>query len=173
MRNSIVSTLLLGVGVILFAAPATAQQPTSSQDYDFSAAALYDVALNERNQSSNVGVHLDVSKRFLQGASMNVAGVGEVGFNHFENATLSSYLGGLRFAGNYSSKFSPFVQLLLGVERCCDVSNLTIQPGVGVDLPFKPQFAIRGQVDWRHVSSDVSDANGLRVGIGVVFPLSR
>lgn len=174
MRNRVVSVLLSAVSLLaMFAGSAAAQQPTSSQEYDLNAAVLYDVALNERNAASNVGVHVDVAKRFLQGNSMNVAGVGEAGFNHFENETLSTYLGGIRFAGNYSTKFSPFAQFLVGVERCCSTSNFAIQPGLGVDVPWKPKFAVRAQVDWRHVYSDLDDADGLRVAVGIVFPLSR
>ncbi len=174
VRNRVVSVLLSGVFLLgILAAPATAQQPTSAQEYDLSAAALYDAVLNEWNEASNVGIHFDVSKRFLQGTTMNVAGVGEVGFNHFENYTLSSYFGGVRFAGNYSARFSPFAQFLLGAEHCCDSTNFAIQPGVGVDVPWKPQFAIRGQVDWRHVYTDLDDADGLRISVGVVFPLNR
>lgn len=172
------SLLLLGVGMVTpAAAQATRQspdaQPTSANEYDLSAGVLYDFVMNEYSQTSNVGLHVDVAKRFLQGRKMNVAGVGEIGFNHFEDATLSSYLGGVRFAGNYSRKFQPFAQVLLGVEHCCSATNFAIQPGAGIDIPWKPQFAIRGQVDWRHVNNDFDDADGLRIAVGVVFPLNR
>ena len=174
MRHRATSTIVAGLVLIgLSATPASAQQSTSSDDYDLSVGTLYDVALNEYSQSSNVGMHLDVAKRFLRGDSMSVSGVGEIGFNHFESETLSSYLGGIRFAGNYSQKFSPFAQMLLGGEHCCDDTNFAIQTGGGVDIPWKTQFAFRAQVDWRHVSNEGDDADGLRVGIGVVFPLNR
>lgn len=160
-----------------FAQPATQQaanaQPTSAEDYDLSVGALYDFVLNEYSSTSNVGVHFDVAQRFMRSGSLNVSGVGEIGFNHFEDATLQSYLGGVRFAGSYSRKFQPFGQVLLGVEHCCDATNFAIQPGVGVDIPWRRAFALRAQVDWRHVNSDFDDADGLRVGVGVVFPLNR
>lgn len=161
--------LVLGAG----ATTASAQPPTSSKAFDLSAAALYDVVLNEYNQASNLGMHFDVAKRFLQGDKMNASGVGEIGFNHFEDATISSYLGGIRFAGNYNPKFSPFVQFLLGVEHCCGSSDFALQTGGGVDFPWKSNFAARVQVDWRHVDNALDNADGLRVGVGVVFPLSR
>jgi opacity protein-like surface antigen len=174
VRKRLASLVLSGIVLLgVAAAPAAAQQPTSADAYDLNVGALYDVALNEWNDTSNVGLHLDVAMRFLRGGSMNVAGVGEIGFNHFEDYTLSNYMGGVRFAGNYSRRFSPFAQFLLGAEHCCDSTNFAIQPGVGVDIPWKPRFAFRGQVDWRHVYSDLDDADGLRVAVGVVFPLSR
>lgn len=170
------------LGVLFVPAPASAQPPTqqspnaaptSSEDYDLSVGAIYDFVMNEYNLTSNVGVHFDVAQRFLRGNSMNVSGVGEIGFNHFEDATLQSYLGGVRFAGSYSRRFQPFAQVLLGAEHCCDSTNFAIQPGFGIDIPWRPAFAIRGQVDWRHVYSDFDDADGLRIGVGVVFPLNR
>ena len=182
MRNRLVSVLFCSLLLLVGAsAPAMAQatqqspnaQPTSSPDYDLSLGVLYDFVMNEYSMTSNTGVHFDVAQRFLRGNRMNVSGVGEVGLTHFEDFNFQSYLAGVRFAGSYNRKFSPFVQLLLGAEHCCNNTNFAIQPGVGVDIPWKPQFAIRGQVDWRHVNSDLDDADGLRVAVGVVFPLNR
>jgi hypothetical protein len=155
------------------AVPAAAQNTTSADEYDLNAAVLYDPVLNERSAASNVGLHFDVAKRFLEGAKMSAAGVGEIGFNHFEDVTVSSYMGGIRFAGNYSQSFAPFAQLLLGSEHCCNNTNFAIQPGVGVDFAWKRQMALRVQVDWRHITQEFDDADGLRIGIGVVLPLSR
>jgi hypothetical protein len=163
------SLFLLGVGVTT----ARAQQPTSSEAYDLSASAIYDLVLNENNDASNVGIHFDVAKRFLEGDKMSASGVGEIGFNHFENATLSNYMGGIRFAGNYNPKFQPFVQFLVGIERCCDNSDFAMQTGGGVDIPWKNAFAARVQLDWRHVDRAVDNSDGLRIGVGVVFPLNR
>jgi hypothetical protein len=155
------------------AVPASAQNTTSADEYDLSAAVMYDPVLNERSAASNVGLHFDVAKRFLEGAKMSAAGVGEIGFNHFEDVTFSSYLGGIRFAGSYSQQFAPFVQLLLGSEHCCGATRFAIQTGLGADFAWKTQMALRVQVDWRHVSQEFDDADGLRIGFGVVLPLSK
>jgi hypothetical protein len=155
------------------AVPALAQNTTSADEYDLSLAVMYDPVLNERSMASNMGLHFDVAKRFLEGTKMSAAVLGEIGFNHFEDVTFSSYLGGIRFAGSYSQQFAPFVQLLLGSEHCCDSTHFAIQPGIGADFAWKRQLALRVQVDWRHVVQEFEDADGLRIGIGVVFPLSK
>ena len=174
MRNRVASVLTSAIVVIgCLVAPAEAQQPTSSQDYDLSAAVVYDVTMNEYNLTSNVGLHADVAQRFLTGSNMSASAVGEIGLNHFENDTLSSYMGGIRFSGSYSRKFSPFAQVLLGVEHCCGYTDFAIQPGGGVDITASRRFAVRAQVDWRHVTQTADDADGLRVAVGLVFPLSR
>jgi len=41
--------------------PAMAQQAPTSQDYDLSAAVLYNITMNEYNQTSNVGLQADVA----------------------------------------------------------------------------------------------------------------
>lgn len=153
--------------------PAIAQQAPTSQDYDLSAGLLYNITMNEYNQTSNVGLQLDVAQRFLIGQSMSASALGEIGYNHFENDNVSSYFGGLRFQGSYR-QFAPFAQVLLGVERCCgQPSEFALQPGVGFDVAARARFSFRAQVDWRHVVRDMDDTDGLRVGVGVVFPLSR
>jgi hypothetical protein len=174
VRNRLWLTCVV-VGCLSFvrAVPAFAQNTTSADEYDLSAAAIYDPVLNERSAASNVGIHFDVAKRFLEGAKMSAAGVGELGFNHFEDVTFASYMGGIRFAGNYSQQFAPFVQLLLGSEHCCGATRFALQPGVGVDFAWKTQMALRLQVDWRHVVQEFDDADGLRIGFGLVFPLSK
>jgi hypothetical protein len=153
--------------------PAAAQNTTSADEYGLNWAAMYDPVLNERSAASNTGIHFDVAKRFLEGGKLSAAGVGELGFNHFEDVTYASYMGGIRFAGSYSQQFAPFVQLLLGSEHCCGATHFALQPGIGADLAFRTRMALRVQVDWRHVVQEFEDADGLRVGIGLVFPLKK
>jgi len=174
VRIRLCSTCVAVVCLLLVGAiPASAQNITSADEYDLSAAVIYDPILNEREASSNIGFHADVAKRFLEGAKLSAAGVGEVGFNHFDDYTISSLLGGIRFAGSSFQKFTPFIQLLIGSEHCCSSNHLTLQPGVGADLAWKRRLAIRVQVDWRHVVEELEDPDGLRIGFGVVIPLSK
>lgn len=170
------ATSILCFVLIVFcmtATPTRAQQAPTSQDYDLSAAVLYDITMNEYNQTSNVGLQVDVAQRFLIGSNLSASALGEIGYNHFENDNISSYLGGLRFQGTYR-RFAPFAQVLLGAERCCGrPSEFAIQPGVGFDMAARSRFSFRAQVDWRHITRDRDDVDGFRAGVGLVFPLSR
>lgn len=174
MRHRAASILCFGLIVFGMAVtPTRAQQAPTSQDYDLSAAVLYNITMNEYNLTSNVGLQADVAQRFLIGSDLSASALGEIGYNHFENDNVSSYFGGLRFQGTYR-RFAPFAQVLLGVERCCgQPSEFAIQPGVGIDMAARSRFSLRAQIDWRHITRDRDDVDGLRVGLGLVFPLSR
>lgn len=173
MRNRLWTTCAVVCLLLVRAVPAAAQNTTSADEYDLNVGVMYDPALNERTLASNLGFHFDVAKRFLEGGKLSAAGVGEIGFNHFDDATYASYFGGVRFAGSYSQRFAPFIQLLLGSEHCCDNTHFALQPGVGVDIAWMRSLAFRLQLDWRHVIEEPNDIDGFRLGIGVVLPLSR
>jgi hypothetical protein len=87
--------------------------------------------------------------------------------------TSTAHTAGVRFAGSYSRKFQPFAQVLIGAEHCCSSTHFAVQPGIGVDIPWRRAFALRAQVDWRHVNQPIDPANGLRIGLGFVFPMNR
>lgn len=170
MRKGLLAAVLTATTAM--GMPAHAQS-TSSSSFDLSAAAIYDFVLNEGNQTSNLGAHFDVAKRFLEGDSLSVSGLGEIGWNHFEFVDVSSYAGGLRIASRSRQKQLIFGQFLLGAEHASSNTSFMIQPGAGVDFTWKPRYAVRVQVDWRHMFSDFDDQDGFRVGVGLVFPLSR
>jgi len=171
VRKGLLAVVFAGLSA-LAVTPAAAQN-TSAQEFDLNAAAIYDFVLNEWNASSNLGAHFDVAKRFLSGDGLHLYALGEVGFNHFEFVTVSSYAGGLRIASAGRQKQLLFGQVLAGAEHASSNTSFMLQPGGGVDFSWKPQFAVRVQVDWRHIFSDFDDQDGLRVGVGLVFPLNR
>lgn len=172
MRKILPGMLALGMSILL-ATPGSAQPTTTAQEFDLSASAIYDFVLNEANQTSNLGAHFEVSKRFLSTYSMNAQALGEIGFNHFEFNTIANYAGGLRIAGRSGDKNVVFGQVLAGVERALSKTEFMLQPGGGIDFAWRPQYAVRLQLDWRHVFTDFDDLDGFRVGVGLVFPLNR
>lgn len=172
MHKGLLAVALTGLSMVVAATPAAAQS-TSSREFDLSAAAIYDFVLNEANATSNLGGHFDVAKRFLEGDGMSVEALGEIGFNHFEFVTIANYAGGLRIGARSGSRNTLFGQLLAGVEHGSSVTNFMLQPGGGMDFAWRPRYAVRVQIDWRHVFTDVDDYDGFRVGVGLVFPLSR
>jgi hypothetical protein len=172
VRKRLLAAIVTGMS-ILVATPGSAQSATSSREFDLSAAAIYDFVLNEGNATSNLGAHFDVAKRFLESDRTSVQGLGEIGFNHFEFDTISHYAGGMRIANRSGSKNVIFGQFLAGVEHASSQTQFLMQPGGGMDFAWKAQYAVRVQLDWRHVFTDVDDHDGFRVGVGLVFPLNR
>ena len=170
-RRGLFAIVFTGAALTALVTPVSAQS-TSSRAFDLNAAAIYDFVLNEGNATSNLGAHFDVAKRFIEGDGMSVYGLGEIGFNHFEFVTVSSYAGGLRI-GSRRGKNVIFGQMLAGAEHASSATNFMLQPGGGVDFEWKPQFAVRLHLDWRHVFTDIDDYDGFRLGVGLVFPLNR
>jgi hypothetical protein len=158
--------------VVLLGGTASAQSRDPFQS-DFSA--NYDFVYHEIDGlTSNVGGHVDVATTITRNVPYLVA-LGEAGFNHFENATVSSFMGGLRLRfPNFSAEVLPFAQFVLGLYHCCGVNDFAIQPGGGLDFKVgDDRFRIRAQVDVRHVFDSFSDFNAVRVSAGIVVPLNR
>jgi opacity protein-like surface antigen len=97
--------------------------------------------------------------------------VGDFGLNKFDGGTVTSYLGGVRVAIPGSAKVKPFAQFVLGAEHCCDSTNLTLQPGAGVDIAVSPTLSVRVQIDFRNVRFDGGSANEQRYTFGVAIPV--
>jgi hypothetical protein len=121
--------------------------------------------------STATGVTIDYSSVGAATDKPAFGFVGDFGLNHFDGATVTSYLGGVRVAIPGADKVKPFAQFLIGAEHCCDSTNLTIQPGVGVDIPINPTLNFRAQIDFRHVSFDGGSTNGQRYTFGVSLPV--
>jgi len=100
-----------------------------------------------------------------------LSAVGDLGLNHFDGATVSSYLGGVRVKGNVAPRISPFGQFLVGAEHCCGVTDFTLQPGVGVDVAINRMLNVRAQVDFRTVQAEQGNVNTQRYTFGVVLPI--
>jgi opacity protein-like surface antigen len=156
--------------VVLAAGPASAQSHDPFQS-DFSA--NYDFVYHELDETSAAGAHFDLATTLTRSVPFLVM-LGEAGFNHFDSATISSVMGGVRLRfPNASATVLPFAQVLLGLYHCCGVNDFAIQPGGGVDFKVSPNFRIRAQIDLRHVFDDFGDFNAVRASAGIVLPLNR
>jgi hypothetical protein len=161
MRLPLVSELALGLCLLVASAGAAAGQTT--------VAASYDPVLHELTENSWLGGHADVAK--LWGP---IAAVGEVGANHFDQATVITLAPGVRYAlGNATSRFQPSVQAVVGWWHCnaCEVNELFIQPGVIVDYARSDSMKIRFQFDVRRIFFDFGGETAERVGVGAVWTL--
>jgi len=173
--------VLIGLVAVLLAGGTASAQSRDPFQSDLSA--NYDFIYHELDSdvTSHAGAHFDLATTVTRSLPYLVA-LGEVGFNHFEGATVSSVMGGVRLRfPNASPTVLPFAQVIVGLYHCCGINDFAIQPGGGVDFKVSPDYRIRVQVDLRHVFDrfDVGgvsvsdDFNAVRASVGIVLPLNR
>ena len=163
-----------GFLVLLSATSVFAQ---SRDPYFTTFSANYDVVYHEENTTSNLGAHFDLASTFKRDVPY-IGPVGEVGFNHFEGATIVSAMGGARVRiPSGDGRFLPYAQGVIGLYHCgaCDVNDFAIQGGAGVDFRVSNNhsFRVRAQLDVRHVFDSFEDFNGVRLSGGIVLPLNK
>jgi hypothetical protein len=163
---------ILPVVLVLFAARAVFAQSRDPYFTDFSA--NYDVVYHETNTTSNAGARFDLASTWKRDVPF-IGPVGEVGFNHFDDGTVVSLMGGLRVRSNVNRRVLPFGQVVLGLYHCgvCDINDFALQGGGGVDFGVPSNaFRIRVQFDVRHVF-DTDGFNAERFSVGFVLPLNQ
>jgi hypothetical protein len=172
MRHTLTTTL-----TVLFLIVATSSWAQSSDPYFATVSGNYDLVYHETGATSAAGAHFDVASTVKRDVPfLGIAG--EIGFNHFDSATVSDYMGGARLRiPNIGPHVLPYAQFLLGLYHCgdCNINDFAIQGGAGLDFRFADTNAlrIRVQLDVRHVFDDVSSFTPVRVSAGIVFPLNR
>jgi len=137
----------------------------------------YDLIYHELGETSAFGGHFDVG-RTIKRDSPFLTLAGEVGINHFGDANVSSFLGGVRVRlANIDNNVLPFGQGFAGLYHCgvCDINDFALQLGGGVDWRARrgSDLRIRTQFDWRHMFDGFGDFNAARLSVGVVFPLNK
>lgn len=167
--------LFMLAGLLVLVAHSVSAQ--SRDPYFTTFSANYDFAYHELNETSGVGAHFDFATTIKRDVPY-LGIMGEVGFNHFDGATVASFMGGPRLRiPNIGPHVLPFGQFLLGAYHCgaCNIDDFAIQGGGGVDIKLSNtnDIRIRAQVDVRHTFDDFDSFNGVRVSGGVVFPLNR
>lgn len=162
MRSSSLRLLLPAVAIVVaMAVPVAAQEGPTTLGAN--------VTFLRADEDTGPGFLVDVAHFFAP----DMAVVGELGFNDFDGYTISSYQGGVRFTPAMAGTLRPFVQALLGLERCCDQNAFAFQLGGGVVFPLNERFDLRAQYDFRRASYDGDGFNGNRFGVGVVFPIGN
>lgn len=154
------ATLILGFCCVLGGSRLAAAQTT--------VAVSYDPVLHELTENSSLGGHGDIARRFG-----SLAAIGEVGVNHFDQATVITLAPGARYrlAGDPNGRFQPAVQAVAGLWHCaaCEVNELFVQPGVLVDYLTGDALRIRVQFDVRRIFFDFGGETAERVGVGLVW----
>ena len=155
----------------------TSASAQSRDPYFSTFSANYDLIYHQLDTTSNAGAHFDVASTFKRDIPF-IGPVGEVGFNHFDGATVSSVMGGarIRIPAN-DRRFLPYAQLIVGLYHCgaCNVNDFALQGGGGVDFRVTDNrnFRIRAQVDVRHVFDEFVSFNAARLSGGIVLPLNK
>jgi hypothetical protein len=162
MRLPLIGKLALSLGLLVVSAGAAAGQTT--------VAANYDALLHELTENSSLGAHGDVTRFWGP-----IAIVGEVGANHFDQATVITLAPGGRYAiiQPANSKIALSAQAVVGLWHCsaCEVNELFLQPGVILDWGRSDAMAIRFQFDVRRIFFDFGGETAERIGVGVVWTL--
>ena len=160
MRNSFVKLTVAAVALVgAMAVPAAAQDTTVGANLTF----LRD------SEQTGPGFQVDVARGF----NPNIAVVGEFGLNSFDGFTIQSYQAGLRFTPTMAGALRPFVQALVGLERCCEQNALAFQLGGGIEYPITERVNFRAQYDFRRTDYDGEGFNANRFGVGIVLPLGN
>jgi hypothetical protein len=165
------------VGVLSLSFVATSASAQSSDPYFATANANYDLIYHETGDTSVAGAHFDFAGTVKRDVPF-LGIVGEIGVNHFEGATVSSYMGGARLRiPNLTPSILPFAQFVVGLYHCgaCNINDFAIQGGAGLDFKVTRSdvIRVRTQLDIRHVFDDVQGFTPVRVSAGIVFPLNR
>src|SRR5438132_1713994 len=162
MRLRRLGEIALGLSIFVGGPQPALGQTTTSLNYD--------PMLHELTEKSAVGGHGDIAKAFGP-----IAAIGEVGANHFNQATVITLAPGVRYALEHGSRstISPAVQLLVGLWHCgaCEVNASFAQPGLVVDYGRSPSMKIRFQFDVRRIFFDFGGETAERVSVGVVWAL--
>ena len=158
---------LVGVGLLVLMAVFGGVRNVAAQE-KYSLGVSYDALYREFEENSSLGAHVDIA-RSLGALSL----VGELGFNNYEDATVSSYMGGIRFPFAATASVKPFVQLLAGAWHCCEITEFALQPGAGVEFAGNDALAFRAQFDYRPIFFEEETENAVRFSVGVVLNLGR
>src|SRR5580765_3962002 len=103
MRRRLVGELALCLCFFVAGARAASGQTTVALNYD--------PLLHELTENSALGAHGDIARAFG-----SIAAVGEVGANHFNQATVITLAPGIRYAiGATTSRIRPAVQAVVGL----------------------------------------------------------
>ena len=168
--------LLFIFGSLLFAVSSVSAQTQSRDPYFATFTPSYDVIYHELGETSAFGGHFDIATTIKRDVPFLTIAA-QVGINHFDDANVSSFLGGVRVRlPNLTDNLLPFVQGFGGLYHCgvCDINDFAIQGGGGIDWRAHrgSDLRIRTALDFRHIFDEFGDFNAVGVSVGVVIPLN-
>jgi opacity protein-like surface antigen len=157
--------------VLALAAPAAAQAPSQPATGGDEESMLLGLGLTFMNMSESTGVGFNANMLFnslTENETGRLGVVGDLGFNRFSGATVTTVMGGLRYTFETNGRVLPYGQFLVGVMHCCDDTDFVPSIGAGLDVAWLENVNFRGEL-----SFIFSDANAARFFLGVSLPIAR
>jgi hypothetical protein len=160
MRLRFLTEFALSASILLASAGVASAQTT--------VAAMYNPLLHELSENSSLGAHGDVATVWGP-----ISVLGEVGVNHFDQATVITVAPGIRYVFDSDSKIQPAVQAVFGLWHCgaCETSTSFLQGGGLVDFGGGSSWKFRAQFDVRRIFFEFGGETAERIGVGVVWTL--
>jgi hypothetical protein len=125
---------------------------------------------------ASVGVNLNSSVGLVGEIGRNTRTYDSAGIDFLE-VSANTFMGGLRFASYASTAIAPFAQVLFGATKLegnllglsDEITEFSVQPGVGVDLRIQRTVAIRLGGDYRYIATEGEARNQFRFYTALVI----
>ena len=125
---------------------------------------------------ASVGINLNSSVGLVGEIGRNTKTYDSAGIDFLE-VSANTFMGGLRFASYASTAIAPFAQVLFGATKLegnllglsDEVTEFSVQPGVGVDLRIQRTVAIRLGGDYRYIATEGEARNQFRFYTALVI----
>jgi hypothetical protein len=164
--------------VVVSAAPVAAQSRAPERN-DSQFGLKYSVANEEDFDWAATGFIVDGAFKVCATGAWRCQAVGELAYHKFKDFgggdphTHTQFAGGIRFASAAASRARPFVQFLVGVQRCCDENAAVYQIGGGVNVELNEGLDLQIQADLPWAKYSGTFYRQFRLGFGVAIPLGR
>lgn len=176
MSKRTISMCLALAGLALGATPAAAQERTIDR-YGRELAVKYSPATEESYDWASTGLIFDGGFKVCGSGSWNCQVIGELSFHRFPDFRSGNshqhtqVSGGLRVGGLVGARTRPFVQFLVGMQRCCDENVPVYQVGGGVNIALSDGLDLQLQADLPYAKYPGSYFRQFRLGFGIGIPL--
>jgi hypothetical protein len=132
--------------------------------------------VNMHGWLASVGINLNSSIGLVGEISRNTKTYDASGIDFLE-VRANTFMGGLRFASYASPAIAPFAQVLFGATKLEgsllgvseEVTEFSVQPGVGLDLRIQRTVAIRLGGDYRYIAIEGDARNQFRFYTALVI----
>ena len=157
-------------GVVLFCAPALAQQ--SAPFVDLAGNYSYLRASETKSNYNGASVSLSINTNQWLGLVADVGGYHQAVPARAESANIVTYLLGPRVYYREDQRITPFVQTLLGGAHntLTGQSSIALTAGGGFDVKIDPRVSLRViQAEYLMTRFGTVTQNNMRISAGIVF----